>query len=294
MTTTQFTGIFPALVTPLTPDGAVNASALEKLLERVYSAGVDGVYVCGSTGEGMLLPESSRQLVAEVCARNTPAGKHLIVHVGAATLASAERLARHACSVHASAISCIRPPGITHEEMLSWFDALVAASSLPFFAYYFPAAAGEPLSIEQLFGICEKPGVSGIKFTDYDLYSLSLLTRSGYTIFNGRDEVLAAGLLMGASGGIGSIYNLVPGLFVDIYRAALTADWPTARAVQDRINDLIRILVRFPFLPALKQLLTWEGIPCGNAVTPAAPLSADQTSCFRQEIGALGLFSSVR
>lgn len=286
-------GILPALVTPLNSDGSVNLGALEKLLDRVYSAGVDGVYVCGSTGEGMLLPETHRRIVTEAVTRNSPAGKHVVVHVGARTLDVAARLARHAEELHAAGISCIRAPGVSHQETLGWYKQLASATGIPFFAYYFPANAGEPLTVDQLTEICELPGVSGIKFTDYDLYTLSMLTRAGYRIFNGRDEVLVAGLLMGACGGIGSIYNLVPEWFVELRKQAAAGDWTAARATQDRINDLIRVVIGFPFPAVIKQILTWEGLPCGGVVTGNSGLSPVQQTSLRESLSALQIFASV-
>lgn len=293
MTQPKIAGIFPALITPLKPDGSVNPGSLEKLLDRVYSAGADGVYVCGSTGEGVLLSEAERRKIAEIAVRHSPAGKHVIVHVGANSFDVAERLARHAEQVHAAAISCIRPPGLTFDELLSWYSRLAVSTSLPFYAYYFPAKTGDPLTVEQLFEICEKPGIAGLKFTDYDLYAMSLLTRAGHQVFNGRDEVLAAGLLMGACGGIGSIYNLVPEWFVRLRKDAATGDWSAAREIQDRINDLIRVLQRFPFLPALKQILTWEGIECGAVVAPGEGLTPEQESSLRRSLASLEIFASV-
>lgn len=286
-------GIYPALVTPLAADGSVQIAALEKLLERVYCAGVDGVYVCGSTGEGVLLDAAERRRIAEAAVRNSPRGKQVIVHVGAWSLDVAEGLARHAESVQAAAISCIRPPAVTYPEMLHWYRQLAASTSLPLLAYYFPDSTGERLSADQLSEICELPGVGGVKYTDYDLYTLSLLVRGGYRVFNGRDEVLAAGLLMGACGGIGSIYNLVPGCFVELRRIAATGDWAGTRALQDRVNDLIRVLLRYPFLPALKQVLTWEGIECGGVVRPRSGLSEAQKSEMRASLAALGMFPSL-
>lgn len=286
-------GIFPALVTPLHPDGSVNSAALEKLLHRVYSAGVAGVYVCGSTGEGIFLPEAERRKVAEISVRNSPPGKHVIVHVGATTLDVAERLAKHAESVHAAATSCIRAPGITHDEMMAWYRQLAASTCLPFFAYYFPAATGLSLNADQLTEICEMPGVGGIKYTDYDLYTLSLLSRAGCTVFNGRDEVLAAGLLMGAAGGIGSIYNLVPEWFMELYKQCARGDWKAARATQDRINDLIRVILRYPFPASVKQILKWEGIDCGGVVAPNTEMSPAEQTSLRESLAALEIFASV-
>jgi len=290
---TQLAGILPALVTPLLPDGGVNIAALEKLLERVYTAGVDGVYLCGSTGEGTLLEAAERRRIVEAAVRNSPRGKQVIVHVGAWSLDVAECLARHAESVHASAVSSIRPAGVNYADMLAWYRTLGSASSLPLLAYYFPDSTGERLNVDQLTEICQLPGVAGLKYTDYDLYTLSLLVRAGYPVFNGRDEVLAAGLLMGACGGIGSIYNLVPELFVEVRNLTAAGDWKAARAVQDRINDLIRALLRFPFLPSLKQILTWEGIDCGDVVRPRAGLTPSQQSELRASLAPLQMFRSL-
>ncbi len=290
---TTLAGILPALVTPLHADGGVNIAALEKLLERVYTAGVDGVYLCGSTGEGTLLEAAERRKIVETGVRNSPRGKQVIVHVGSWSLDVAECLAKHAESVQASAVSSIRPVGVNYADMVAWYRTLASATGLPLLAYYFPDSTGERLSVDQLTEICQLPGVAGLKYTDYDLYTLSLLVRAGYPVFNGRDEVLAAGLLMGACGGIGSIYNLVPELFMEVRNLAAAGDWKAARAQQDRINNLIRVLLRYPFLPALKQVLTWEGIDCGAVVRPRAGLTPAQQTELRASLAELQLFRSL-
>jgi N-acetylneuraminate lyase len=290
---TKLAGILPALVTPLHADGGVNIAALEKLLERVYTAGVDGVYLCGSTGEGTLLEPAERRKIVETAVRNSPRGKQVIVHVGSWSLDVAECLAKHAESVRASAVSSIRPAGVNYADMLAWYRTLASTTGLPLLAYYFPDSTGERLNVSQLTELCQLPGVAGLKYTDYDLYTLSLMVRAGYPVFNGRDEVLAAGLLMGACGGIGSIYNLAPKEFVEVRNLTAAGDWKAARALQDRINDLIRVLLRYPFLPALKQVLTWEGIDCGGVVRPRAGLTPAQQAELRASLAPLQMFRSL-
>ncbi len=281
---TNLSGILPALVTPFNTDLTLNVKALEQLLERVYSAGVDGVYVCGSTGEGLVLPADLRRQIVDIVVRNSPRGKQVIVHVGAWSFAEAQALARHAGQAGAAAISSLPPAGASFPELLEHYRALAASTGLPLLAYYFPAAGGGPLTHHQLCEICALPGVVGLKYTDYDLFVLSLLARDGNVLFNGRDEVLSAGLLMGAHGGIGSIYNLVPDWFVALYRHARAGRWADARAIQDRINDLLVVLLRFPFLPALKRAISWEGIACGPALRPRIGLTASQESQLREEL----------
>jgi len=277
-------GILPALATPLNADLTLNVAALEQLCEHVYAAEVDGVYLCGSTGEGLVLPAAVRQRIVEVVARNSPRDKRVVVHVGAWTFDEAQSLARHAARNGAAAISSLPPAGASFPELVEHYRALAACTDVPFLAYYFPAAGGGPLSLDQLRQICALPGVVGLKYTDYDLFTLSLLIREGKVVFNGRDEVLAAGLLMGANGGIGSIYNLTPGWFVELYAHCRAGRWAEARILQDRINDLIAVLVSFPFMPALKQAITWLGFDCGPALRPRVGLTPDQKTKLREAL----------
>jgi N-acetylneuraminate lyase len=86
---------------------------------------------------------------------------------------------------------------------------------------------------------------------------------------------------MGAHGGIGSFYNLVPELFVRLYMQARATQWAEARATQDRINDLIRAVLAFPLLAALKRMLTWSGIDCGYPVLPRRALTESEEASLR-------------
>jgi N-acetylneuraminate lyase len=278
-------GILPALVTPFDAEGAFAAGSFERLLERVYAAGVNGVYVCGQTGEGLLQPRTQRKLVAEVAVRNSPPGKTVIVNIGAYNTADAVDLARHAAHSGVHAISSLPPPGnYSFAEIKAYYQAIASVSDLPLLVYYFPDVCPALSSLGQLLELCSLPNVIGLKFTDFDLYKLSLLKREGAMVFNGRDEVLAAGLLMGADGGIGSFYNLVPDLFVKLFRCSEAGEWEQAREVQQKINDLISIGLRFPVFPAIKAMLAWSGIPCGTCLPPRRALTPAEESALHEMI----------
>lgn len=286
---TPLLGILPAIVTPVDDQGSLNVRSFERLLARLYEAGSHGMYVCGQTGEGLQLPLAVRERALEVAVANSPAGSIVVAHVGALSTADAVRLARHASRAGAHAISSL-PPGSAYgfAEVRSYYEALAAASSLPVLIYYFPEFSAAIRTLEEVLELCSIPNVAGLKYTDFDLYRLSLIQRAGHVVFNGRDEVLAAGLLMGAHGGIGSFYNLAPDLFVSLYAAAGEGRWLEARAAQDRINDLIRAVLRFPMLAAIKRLLTWSGIDCGHPVPPRRPLTADEEAALREAVTAAG------
>ena len=277
----EMQGILPAVVTPFDAAGVFDAAAFERLLASVYGAGVHGIYVCGQTGEGLLQPVAQRQRVAEVAMRCSPPGKLVVVHVGTAEVADAVELARHCERIGVHAVSSLPPKGAAIEQVRAYYRALTAATGLPFLVYYFPEICPAIAEMAHLLEFLELPNVIGLKFTDFDLYRLWQLRRAGAVVFNGRDEVLAAGLLMRASGGIGSFYNLVPELFVRVWNLSREGRWDEAYCVQAQIDELIEIGLRFPPLPALKKMLAWLGLDCGAAHPSFGRLTADQETALR-------------
>ena len=274
MSRPKLQGIHPALITPFDDEGRFRPSACERLLDRLFRAGVDGVYICGTTGEGMLQPVAQRRQVAETVLAATPPGKEVIVHIGATCLAEAIELGRHAASHGATAISSLPPSGPWgFAEIVNYYRHLTEACDLPLLVYHLPIAGSPVATLPQLLELCALPGVAGVKFTDHNLYLLSELRAAGPAVFNGYDEVLAAGLLMGADGGIGSFYNLIPELFVALYRHARAEQWEEARQLQRRINELITLTLQVPLFPAIKTMLTWSGIDCGSVLPPRRPLT---------------------
>ena len=273
----RFRGVFPAVVTPFDANGEFAGATFERLLARLYETGVHGVYVCGQTGEGLLQPVSMRQQVAEAAVRCSPKDRTVILHVGAARLADAIQLARHAERIGASAVSSLPPAGnYSFAELRGYYQQLANASGLPLLVYYYPEASRLTVTLDHLLDLCEIPNVVGLKFTDFDLYKLHQIGQSGKVIFNGRDEVFAAGLLMGADGGIGTFYNLVPGLVLKVYLSALSGQWDEARRAQDQVNELIRITLQFPMLSAVKTMLKWQGFDCGPCLAPRQNLTHEQ------------------
>ena len=281
----RFYGILPAVVTPFDDGERFDAGAFERLLERLYTQGIHGVYVCGSTGEGLLQSVAQRKEVAEAAVRCSPKGKQVILHVGANNTGDAVELTRHAARIGVQAVSSLPPAGgYSFVETRAYYEALAAVSDVPVLVYYFPEICPTVSSTEEILELCQIPNVVGLKFTDFDLYKMSILRRHGHVVFNGRDEVLVAGRLMGANGGIGSFYNLVPELFLQVYELTESGLWNEARAIQDRINELIEIVLRFPGIPAIKTMLAWSGIDCGQCLKPRRALTATEESQLRTQL----------
>ncbi len=284
MNDTALDGIYPAIVTPLTSDGKLATEVLARLLGRLLAAGVDGVYAAGSTGEGVRMPLPDREALVSCLMSHMPKDKKLLVHVGAARVEDAIRLAEHAAKAGAHAVSSL-PPKAEFPELRSYYRELAQHSPLPLIVYYFPEASPgafqEPGELEE---ICTLPNVPAVKFTDFNLFLLQRITQLGKVVYNGRDEVLAAGLLMGARGGIGSTYNLVPEAYVALYRHTLRGEWEKARHLQQVLNELIATLIKYPFLPALKAALATLGFECGPVLNGERFQTATQQQQFLSEL----------
>lgn len=278
-------GILPAVLTPFNDEGRFDPQSYARLLERLYGAGVDGVYVCGQTGEGLQQSTEQRKRVTETTLQLTPADRTVIVHTGAMSTAEAIELTRHAARAGAHAVSALPPIGsYSFREVKAYYTAIAAAADVPLLIYYFPAYAASVNSLELILELCAIPNVCGLKFTANDLFMLSELKKSGATIFYGTDEMLIAGLAMGADGGIGSFYNVAPELFVKLWRLTRQGEWEQARIVQQQINEIIAIGLRFPVHPAVKSMVARRGIDCGGCLPPRHTLTNEEEARLDQLI----------
>ena len=269
-------GIVPAVVTPLSPDGIFQPDLFAKLLERVYAGGVHGVYVCGQTGEGLLQSVEQRKSVLEAAVKYSPPGKLVIIHVGANATSDAVALAKHAEQAGAHAISSLPPSGAYEfAEIEQFYETLARATSLPLLLYHHPDVSPQ-LTPDRALQLCSIPNVAGFKFTDFNLYLLSLIRDRGKIVFNGRDEVLAAGLLLGANGGIGTFYNLFPAVFVRIFTLARAQCWTEAAALQRELNAVLEQIFRFPLVPAVRAALAYTGLDCGECIAPRRRLGREE------------------
>lgn len=281
----ELKGIFPALVTPVNSAGEFQVQPYEQLLDRVYRAGVQGVYVCGQTGEGFQLSSEYRKAATECAVRCSPSDARVIVHVGTPTTESAVELTKHAAQAGAHYVSSLPPVGnYSFGEVRSYYTAIAEASELPLLIYYFPSLSQAIRTTEQVLELCAIPNVIGLKFTDSDFFRLWAIRQTGAVVFAGSDEMLISGLIMGANGGIGSTYNLIADKFVTLYNHASAGEWEAARHMQDKINEFIQVLLTYPIHPAIKQILLWTGIDCGSCILPRRELTPEEQNDLRARV----------
>lgn len=207
-----FKGLWSAMFTPTDEAGAPEMGQLEKLVHLLIAQEQDGLYILGSTGQGVLFTEAQRKAVLERVIKVTAGRVPVMVQVGALTTAEAVRLATHAAECGADAISSVAPIYFSGSvaNALQHYKKIAAATNLPFFPYQLGnnTMGDIPLFIEQLLQI---PNIAGMKLTTGQLMEISaihLQAGDRLKLFSGADELLCHASLCGANGAIGSFYNL--------------------------------------------------------------------------------------
>ena len=291
MKNVQFTGVFPALVTPLTAQEQLHEETARKLLRFHLRYGVDGFYLCGATGEGPVLPPQTRMALAEVAREETQGKARIIVHVGAVDLRTAVLLAEHAAKIGADAISSV-PPFFFHygeKEIAQYYTALAQASGLPLLLYCSPLS-GVNITYEIASRLLEIPGATGVKWTSYDYYTMQrikLLRGGAVNVLTGPDECLLCGLAMGADGGIGATYNVMPGVFRKLYDAFREGNLQEAQRMQLHANRLIEIIIRFGVQASVKEILARAGYDCGHCLYPMPRLTDEERRRLNDALDAI-------
>ena len=290
-----FCGILPALVTPADEDGNLLKDAAEKIIRSELESGIAGFYVNGGTGEGPVLPEKTRTEMAETVAACAGGKVKLIDHIGAPDIQAALRLAKHAGKAGFDAVSSVLPNfyfSYTVPQILDYFRRIADVSGLPVIVYANGLTNCDP--VDFMDRAMRIDGVAGVKFTNYDYYAMHRicgLNGGDINVLNGPDETLLCGLVMGADGGIGTTYNIMPDWFCSLYAAYRAGDLEEARSYQFRINRVIDIIrAKGPSIPLVKEVFRLRGIDCGHAVYPARRYTAEESA----ELGRLLSDAGIR
>ena len=282
-----FRGIMPALVSPVDDNGNVLVKETEKLVKWQLSQGVNGFYICGSTGEGLLLKPETRKELLEVVV-GAAEGKPVISHVGAIDLPTTLDLAAHARKAGAAAVSSIPPIYFAYgeNEVIDYYKAVAGAAEIPL-VMYGVGLANTKLSVSLVEKLMQVENIIGIKWTYPDYYAMGCLkdiNGGNINVINGPDEMLVCGLAIGADAGIGTTYNVMPALFVRLYNAFNAGKVDEARKIQQAINRVITVILKYNGIASTKVLLESMGFEVGQCTKPLRRLTAEERASFLKEV----------
>ena len=244
----KYHGVIPAFYACYDKEGNIGVEGVKALTRYFIEAGVQGVYVGGSSGECIYQGKEERKLVLETIMKEAQGRLTVIAHVACNNTADSMELAAHAESLGVDAIAAIPPIYFRlpeHAIAKYWNDISSAAPNTDFVIYNIPQLAGVALTPSLYKEMLKNPRVIGVKNSSMpiqDIQTFKAIGGKDTIVFNGPDEQFIGGFMIGAEGGIGGTYGAMPKLFLKALECFKKGDYETARAIQYDVNDIITAL----------------------------------------------------
>ncbi len=280
-------GIIPPVVTPMQANEDLDLPRLRKLIDEMLAAGVNGIFVLGTTSEFYALDDAEKQAVIATAVEHVNKRCPVMAGTGAESTRETIRVTKIAEREGVDAVSVITPYYImpTQAEIADHFRRVAESTSTPVLLYSNPSTCGglkiEPETAARL---AEIPNIVGMKDSSGDLQGLIEFVRvtpPKFAIFQGRDTLIAPALEYGAKGAVPGTCNIAPKLCVGIYEAFRRGDLESARAFQMKLSPL-RLGLAIGTAPgAIKAAMNLLGMQVGPSRSPIAALSPDKQEKLR-------------
>jgi dihydrodipicolinate synthase/N-acetylneuraminate lyase len=246
-----------AAATPLTAGGvSVDEAAIQPMVAFLERHGADGVFACGTTGEGILLTTEERMRTAVVF-RSAVTGR-LFMHCGAQTTAETAQLASHAAQIGADAVAVIPPPyfPLDADALTAHFLAAAAACApVPFYIYAFAARSGYPVPLEVVARVRDQAtNLAGLKVSESPFVKVEPYLDLGLPVYIGSEPLIPPAMARGALGAVSGLAAAFP----DVVRAALDTPDTSAEA---RLRTLRSAMEQHPFIASVTHVLRLRGVP---------------------------------
>lgn len=293
------TGLIPAVFTPMHRDGRLNLEQVPTIVEHLIQDRATGIFVCGTTGEGMSLSSKERRAVTAAYVEAIAGRLPVIVQVGHNSLAEAGALAADALRTGATAIAAAPPSYFKPQSLDQLIGCLnkitSAAPELPFYYYHIPSVTGVHIDLVQFLQQAKEklPTLMGVKYsapTVYEMQACVEVDAGRFNILFGVDEMLLSGLSGGADGAVGSTYNFAAPLYHRIIEAFERGHLDEAQRYQALSAQMARLISSYGGLSALKAMMKLIDLDCGSSRLPFIALEPDVIEKLRTEMQSIGFF----
>lgn len=284
-----FGRMLTAMVTPMTPDGAVDYDGAARLAAHlVDEQRHDGLVISGTTGESPTTSDDEKDRLLRAVLGAVGDRASVVAGVGTNDTSHTIRLAERAQAAGAHGLLVVtpyynKPP---QEGLLAHFRAVADATGLPNLLYDIPGRAGVPIHTETLLRLAEHPRIIGVKDAKGDLFAGSqVMDQTDLVFYSGDDNLNLAWLSMGAAGVV-SVVGHVAGSdlheMIDAYRAG---DVGRALVIHRRLLPVVAaIMTRTQGVIAVKAALNLLGLPGGGLRLPLVAADAEFAARLREDL----------
>jgi 4-hydroxy-2-oxoglutarate aldolase len=283
MSPIKLAGVLGPVTTPFTPSETPDLVGFASNIRSHIAHGLQGVLVCGSTGEAALLDETERAQLVETARAAVPADRLLLMGTGAESTRQCVRRCRDAGARGVDAVLVVAPhyygPQMTSDALRAHYRRVADESPVPVALYNIPKYMHFRLEPDLVAELSMHENIIGIKDSSGDLALLEGYMQAqgaSFTVLTGNAGQLLPALQMGARGGIVAVSLFAAGLCVDVYEGFRTRDLARATAAQEKIKPLATQIVAGLGVPGVKAAMEEAGLVGGPVRQPLLPLAAAQ------------------
>jgi len=288
-------GVIVASIIPFTNNGKINENALREHIDFLVANGINGLYMCGTYGQGPLMSIEQRNEVTRIAVEAANGRVPVVAHVGASTTRFAVELCKYATEVKADAVAAVAPWYYRHDDkaIISYYEAIASATNLPLFVYNNPARTGINIAPKLLARLAEIDNLLGIKDSSENLVQFCnnklLVEKKGFRHIIGSDDQMLAGLLMGAHGAVVALGNVFPQFHVGIYKALKENNIEEAKKLQFKVIKIREVLRRGPYISAYHEAIKLLGREGGFTLKPLREVTSEERKTIRKGLESLNL-----
>jgi dihydrodipicolinate synthase/N-acetylneuraminate lyase len=293
MVDAAFHGVFPYLVSPVSPSGEVMSEVLDRLRRDLIAAGVHGLTPLGSTGEFAYLSWPQRRRVVEVVVKAASRRVPVVAGVAATTIADAVFQAREMQELGCDGILAILEAyfPISDEGVHAYFKAIAEAVTLPVVLYTNPNFQRSDLSLPVIDRLSRIPNICYIKDASYNtgrLLSIINRVEGRMAVFAASAHIPACVMLIGGKGWMAGPACIVPKQSVDLYERCRRGDWNSAMQLQRQLWSVNQVFAKYNLAACIKGGLELQGYAVGTPLPPQPALSPEGIEEVRLALTELG------
>lgn len=299
MNSNKYNGVVVPMVTPVTPSGFLDKPAVERIIKSFVEAGVSPLLM-GTTGEGNSVSTIDGQELIETAVK---AAQHQItIYAGLTGNCFIEQLkqAGYYSASGADVIVATLPSyySLTPEQMENYYRRLADSIKGPLMLYNIAATTHMSIPVDVIERLAQHPNIVGLKDSERDLERMEKCIaiaeqRDDFAYFCGWAAQSAKSLELGGNGIVPSTGNFVPGMFRQLYDAAVSGDMDTAYRLQDETNEIAKLYqagrTLGQSLTALKVMMQTRGLCTPDMLMPLTRLSAEEEAEIAAQAQAITL-----
>lgn len=288
----EIKGIIVPILTPMHEDETVNYEELVNQIERLIAAGVHGIFVFGTNGEGYILDEEEKAEIIRVAVKTVNGRVPVYAGTGCVSTRDTIRMSRKAKELGADVLSIITPSfaAASQEELIRHFETVANAVDMPILLYNIPARTGNalaPATVQKLSQVANIVGAKDSSGNFDNILQYIEKTRGGdkpFAVLSGNDSLILWTLLAGGNGAIAGCANVFPHTMVSIYENFTAGDLEGARRAQDSIRPF-RDIFKFGNPNTIVKTAVKElGYPVGLCRAPFNSLSPAGLDALRKAL----------